>query len=278
MIKKLALAALAATVMACSGKVEQENGLKFQFHTDESGKTGKVGDILTMNLTIKDSKDSVIKSSYTDGAPIITPIQQGQFKGSFEDGMLKLSKGDSATFYIPVDSLFKGAPAGAMPPFFKKGTDVKFTVKVLSVETPAEFEISKKKSAEQQVTKDAETIKATVGKLKLSNVQTTASGLNFAITSPGTGPAIVAGDSATVKYKGTLANGTVFDEGTFPLQVGTGQVIPGWDEGLLKFKEGDKGVLLIPSGLGYGAQGAGPKLPPNSVLIFNIEILKVKKK
>jgi FKBP-type peptidyl-prolyl cis-trans isomerase FkpA len=278
MFKKLAIAALAASVMACnSGKVEVVDGLKLQFHKDEAGKTGKVGDILTMNLEIRNAKDSIVKSSYKEGQPIITPIQKGQFKGSFEDGMLKLSKGDSVTFFISVDSLFKGAPEGSMPPFFKKGEDIKFIVKAISVESPEEAEKTRKANAAAQIKKDADTIKSTIAKLKLSNVQTTQSGLNYAITSPGSGPAIAQGDSATVKYRGTLANGTEFDKGTFPLRVGMGQVIPGWDEGLQKFKQGDKGTLLIPSGLGYGERGSGPKLPPNSVLIFDIEIVKVKK-
>lgn len=95
----------------------------------------------------------------------------------------------------------------------------------------------------------------------------------------GTGEEAKAGDSLTVNYKGTLTNGTVFDQSygkqPFTFTLGQGQVIPGWDQGLVGMKVGGKRHLVIPPNLGYGNQAAG-SIPPNSTLIFDVELLKVQ--
>lgn len=99
----------------------------------------------------------------------------------------------------------------------------------------------------------------------------------------GTGAAAAAGDSVTVNYVGSLTNGTVFDasanHGTagFTFTLGAGQVIKGWDEGIVGMKEGGKRTLLIPASLAYGSQSPAPSIPANSALIFQVELLKVQK-
>lgn len=277
MFNKLCLFAVTIIFLAAcnSNKVEVKDGLKFQFHDhDSNGKLAKMGDIMTFHLTLKNAKDSVLKNSYKEGAPVVAQVQKAQFVGAFEQGLLLLAKGDSATFFVPVDSLFKGYPQ--LPPVFTKGTDVRFTVKVVDIQSETEFQASRTKNAEKQKSTDAATIASFIAKNNLTNVQKTESGLNYVITTPGTGAQVTAGDSITVKYTGKLSSGKVFESNTFPLQVGRGMVIPGWDEGLQKFKQGGKGTLLIPSGLGYGDQG-NPTIPANSVLVFDVEILTVKK-
>ncbi len=280
MLKKLTLFAVSIVILAAcnSNRIEVKDGLKYQFHKhDDKGKLAKLGDILTFHLTLKTSskgKDSTLRDSQKDGNPMIAQVAKAQFKGAFEQGMLLLAKGDSATFFVPVDSLFKGYPQ--VPEVFTKGGDVRFSVKVLDIQTEAEFEASRKKKAEGQITSDANTIASFIAKNNLTNVQKTASGLQYVVTNPGNGAQVVAGDSISVKYTGKLASGKVFESNTFDLQVGRGMVIPGWDEGLQKFKQGGKGTLLIPSGLGYGDRPQRV-IPANSVLIFDVEILSVKK-
>lgn len=96
----------------------------------------------------------------------------------------------------------------------------------------------------------------------------------------GSGSAAKNGDKLTVNYVGTLKDGTKFDSsidrGTpFTLTLGAGQVIKGWDEGLVGMKVGEERKLTVPPELGYGASGAGSKIPPNSTLIFEVELLKI---
>lgn len=110
-------------------------------------------------------------------------------------------------------------------------------------------------------------------------VVTTESGLQYQILKEGTGSSPGPRDRVTVHYKGTLLDGTVFDSSfergqpaTFPL---TG-VIKGWSEGLSHFKEGGSGRLFIPPDLAYGERGAGDKIGPNAVLVFDVDLLKVE--
>ncbi|MBN9164214.1 MAG: FKBP-type peptidyl-prolyl cis-trans isomerase [Myxococcales bacterium] len=100
----------------------------------------------------------------------------------------------------------------------------------------------------------------------------------------GKGAEAKAGDTIKVHYLGTLANGEKFDaskdHGTepFTFDLGKGRVIKGWDDGVAGMKVGGKRKLTIPPHLGYGARGAGPKIPPNSTLVFEVELVEVVKK
>jgi FKBP-type peptidyl-prolyl cis-trans isomerase FklB len=113
-------------------------------------------------------------------------------------------------------------------------------------------------------------------KLK-EGVKTTASGLQYKVLKAGSGPTPTANDSATVKYKGTLLDGTVFDSSQEPITFGVGDVIRGWTEALQLMKVGDKFQLFIPSELAYRDRGQGPDIGPNAVLIFEVELLGVDK-
>ena len=108
-------------------------------------------------------------------------------------------------------------------------------------------------------------------------VMSTDSGLQYKVIKEGDGPSPGATDSVTVNYKGTLINGTEFDSGkgiSFPLN----GVIKGWTEGLQLMKTGGSTRFFIPSGLAYGTTGSGPKIGPNSTLIFDVDLLSVKGK
>jgi len=108
----------------------------------------------------------------------------------------------------------------------------------------------------------------------------TASGLSYLDITPGTGASPAYGKQVKVHYTGWLENGTKFDSSLdrgqpFVFPIGAGQVIPGWDEGVMSMKVGGKRKLIIPPQLGYGASGAGGVIPPNATLIFEVELLDV---
>jgi len=109
----------------------------------------------------------------------------------------------------------------------------------------------------------------------------TASGLRYQILQKGNGKQATKGASVSVHYKGQLLDGTVFDSSykrkePIDFNVGVGQVIAGWDEGIQLLKVGDKARFVIPSNLAYGAAGAGGVIPPNATLIFDVELMGVK--
>jgi cyclophilin family peptidyl-prolyl cis-trans isomerase len=106
----------------------------------------------------------------------------------------------------------------------------------------------------------------------------TDSGLRYKILNKSNGDSPIEGDKVKVHYKGMLIDETVFDSSykrnqPIEFNVGIGQVIPGWDEGIMLLKKGEKAKFVIPSNLGYGEVGAGGVIPPNATLIFEVELL-----
>lgn len=115
---------------------------------------------------------------------------------------------------------------------------------------------------------------------KREGVVTTEDGLQYEVITEGTGPKPTADDRVKVHYTGTLIDGTVFDSSVQrgePAVFGVSQVIPGWTEALELMPVGSKWKIYIPANLGYGERGAGAKIGPNSVLIFEVELLEIVK-
>jgi len=148
------------------------------------------------------------------------------------------------------------------------------------------FQTHKKKQQEEQTQKQAATAQKneTEGNNFLAknkgkkDVKVTKSGLQYIIKKQGTGAKPKQTDKVEVHYRGTLINGSEFDSShkrNKPTTFQLNQVIQGWGEGITLMKEGAQFTFFIPPSLAYGAQGAGPKIPPNSTLIFDVELLKV---
>lgn len=118
------------------------------------------------------------------------------------------------------------------------------------------------------------------GKKTEGKVVNKPSGLQYVDVVIGTGPEVQVGAQVSVHYTGWLEDKTKFDSSKdrgepFSFVVGQGQVIKGWDEGLVGMKVGGTRKLVIPAQLGYGSNGAGGVIPPNATLIFEIELLKI---
>ena len=157
----------------------------------------------------------------------------------------------------------------------RKGSDAKKFDAVNAFTTGVEK--AEEAEAEAEATRKVKLEEASQG------FEVTDSGLRYLITNKnpnGTSPE--ANDVVSVHYTGYLLDGTKFDSSLdrdqpikFP--VGTGRVIPGWDEGIMLLKTGEKAELVIPSELAYGSRQTGP-IPPNSILKFEVELLDIEKK
>ena len=128
----------------------------------------------------------------------------------------------------------------------------------------------------QQTTKPA-----TPGPTKVTGFgKSTASGVQYWDIKVGTGPSAAAGQKVKVHYTGWLTNGKKFDSSVggkpFAFQLGAGQVIQGWDDGVAGMKVGGKRQLKIPPQLAYGEKGYPPVIPPNSTLIFDVELMGIQ--
>jgi len=255
------------------GAKKTDNGLEYQILDDKDGSVAKLGDFITLHISYKTEKDSLLNSTYTMGRPITSKVGPPMFKGSFEEGLLMLSEGDSAHFWIPSDSIFKGQTPEQRPKFLPPGSKIKYAVRVVKIENSKNIESAQSTAIAEYASKN---------NVKLEKTE---SGLYYVVTQPGTGIKAMPGDTVSVHYVGTtLAEGKEFDNSRqrnqpFNFPVGQGMVIPGWDEGLQLFPVGTKATLVIPSKLAYGEQGApGSPIGPNAALVFEVELLDVKPK
>lgn len=154
--------------------------------------------------------------------------------------------------------------------------EVQETLAELRKQYMAQME-SKAKVAGSKNLKDGEDFLAANG--KKDGVKTTASGLQYKVIKSGSGATPKPSDEVKVHYHGTLIDGTVFDssvERGEPISFPVTGVIPGWVEALQLMKVGDKWQIYIPSKLAYGERGSGPKIGPNSALIFDVELLGIE--
>ncbi len=164
------------------------------------------------------------------------------------------------------------------------GTELKLTDQQMQ-EAKMAFQKKVQEKAQEEMMKLAEANKAEGEKFLAENktkegVVTLPSGLQYKVVQAGTGATPTAADTVVTHYTGTLINGQVFDSSvqrgepaTFPVN----GVISGWTEALQNMKVGAKWQLFIPAELAYGERGAGQMIAPNSTLIFDIELLEIKK-
>jgi FKBP-type peptidyl-prolyl cis-trans isomerase len=302
LIKKSFIASVLATALflaSCSGDLSYEKtdtGLKYYFFQKNEGEKAKVGDFMTIHFIYKakvagQDKDTILRNTWKDGQPIQVVVQEPSFKGGLEEGLQLMTTGDSVVLQINTDSLFKKTFMAQRPAFIDSSKDITFIMKVVKIQDKASFEKEQAKMMEERKAKmEADMANQKVVDEKLiqdyviqNNLKTTTtkSGLTYVITKPGKGPKATAGSTISVHYTGKLLDGTVFDSsvGKDPLefQVGVGMVIPGWDEGLQLLNAGSKATLIIPSTIAYGPMAMGDKIPANSVLLFDVELMKIKK-
>ncbi|MND55162.1 putative FKBP-type peptidyl-prolyl cis-trans isomerase [compost metagenome] len=243
----------------------------------------KQGDYVKFHMIYKTDKDSILQSTYKlkQPAEVIVRIDTMADKSQVMEALTLLAKGDSATFRIGSDLLFKGAPASVQrPPFLASKRFLCYTIKVIDVKTPQQMEAEAKAAAAKRKVEEDKSISdyAKANNLQLS---TTPSGLRYQITSKGNGVNAKAGDTINVHYTGKLLSGKKFDSSydrnqPIEFMLGKNMVIAGWDEGLQLLKKGEKAVFVIPSGLAYGERAMGADIPANSILVFDVELVDIK--
>lgn len=291
MFAAASLAIAAAALYSCSGSKNSggyriaENGAEYVIYQDAEGPTAQVGDLLVMHMILRNSTDSILRNTYTEGQAFQYLVAESPFKGSADAALTLFSKGDSGTFLVLADSMFLkyGQP---LPPEILPGSKLSFQVKIEDIKSAEQMKKEQEEmmknqnqAAAAQIQTDEEIISKylTENNIKAERYE---SGLYYQKTKDGKGESPKQGNMLSVHYTGMLMNGTKFDSSVdrgqpFSFQVGVGQVIRGWDEGLMKMKVGEKGTLFIPSGMAYGPQGSGQLIPPNSVLKFEVELLGI---
>jgi FKBP-type peptidyl-prolyl cis-trans isomerase FkpA len=296
----LCAAGAAMTLVACNSvdfkktsagvpyKVFGGNGSK-----DSLPATGIIKFNVIQNVKAKEKgKDSVLFSSYREGRPQYIPVGQvlngtarayTDFEGNFAEIMRKARKGDSLYIVMAADSFLKTPSPMPMP--FKNGDEIVTTIRIVEVfKTEAEAQEDQRKVMEplmkkqQEEAAKAQAAEATLiqdyVQKNMPKATKTASGLYYEVLTEGQGANAAKGQQVEVKYRGTHLDGNKFDEGTYPLVLGSGGAVPGFEEAAGLLNKGRKIRVLIPSSLGYGPQGNGP-IKPFEPLVFEMEAVNI---
>jgi FKBP-type peptidyl-prolyl cis-trans isomerase len=292
-------------IAACSGSKETPSGYKFNVVRKGDGVKIDSGKFVVMNLLFMDGKDSVWNDSKKNGFPAVIQMQGTVPKGDAVLEVIKmLSKGDSVVFKVPAKKLFENTFRQPLPFAVDSTSSFTFQIGLSAVLNQEEMNKLQTELVAKQNEKMLQDQKAQLGKditaiddfLKAKNVtaQTTASGLRYIITKPGSGENAKAGQQVKIDYLGYLLNGKYFDTSIeseakknnlytqgrpyspLELTVGAQQVIPGWEEAIQLMNKGAKMTVYIPSTLAYGNQRRGDVIAENSVLVFDMELIEVK--
>jgi len=256
------------------------SGLAYKFREDIPGKPGVIGSVVKLHFKLFDNKDSLLRNTVSEKTMVITTIQAPKFPGSFEECIAMLSKGDSCACWISADTLFKRGIGAEMPAYIEKGSFLRFEVKMYDVITMEEYNQEQVIMAKQAKVDEDAVLAAYIKNNNIPAKLDTATGIYYQVVQEGSGANPKKGNKVIVHYTGHLLNGEIFDSSRdrgdpFDFILGKGYVIEGWDEGIPLMHKGEKGILYIPSYRGYGPQRAGT-IPPNSILIFEVELLDIK--
>ena len=281
---------LSVTFMSCGpkspfpGYKATENGLYYKQIVAGQGPQLQMGDYIKVRLAYY-LGDSLLFT--TDDLPeaAYDQVRESVFKGDLYEGFSMMHVGDSMSFMINSDSTFrKQFRAPILPDFVSPDVFLRWEVVVDEAYTQEEFTKIQEAIAQKQMEAAAAKQQAADDEFQAYleangiKAQPTESGLVYVCTKKGKGPKPGYKQMVKVHYTGRLLNGTVFDSSVergepIEFQLGVGQVIPGWDEGIALMSKGEKGILYIPSKLAYGPRQAGELITPYSNLIFDVELV-----
>ncbi len=300
---------LMIAVTSCGQKefVTSETGLEYSKIREGSGEKPNDGEFLLLNVSYSDANENVMFSSADRGGALPLNYVDSIFKnnGSLEEGFKLLGKGDSIILKISAEKIFKESFKQPLPDTIPGESIITVYMGVQDILNQEQFqdyrmEQSQKARAKaeedskNQVAADAKTIEDYLIENDIE-AESTPEGLYYIITKKGNGEQPKNGNTVEVNYTGKLLDGTVFDTNLeeeakaggvykagrdyslpFEFPLGQGRVIKGWDIGIGLLNKGAKATLYIPSGLAYGARGAGADIGPNTVLMFDVELVNFK--
>ena len=261
-------------ILGCSSNtdiVTFKSGLRYsdvKVGTGAEAKDGYLVEIQFKGWIIKDStnlfkdwaadstkKLDLIADSYAMNQPMKIVLGSGSFIKGSEEGMVGMKIGGQRIIVIPSNLAYGPQGMGPIPP----NTNIKVLIELVSAK---------------------ESVVAKMWDVDSTLFKTTTSGLKYAIVKEGEGELVGKEKQITVHYSGFLLDGTRFDSSVerdepFTFIAGAGQVIPGWDEGVQLMKKGSKARFIVPANLAWGNRDLG-KIPPNSTVIFDVEVLDIK--
>lgn len=288
LVAALGLAA-GCTAEAGGGKKTTASGASYVVLQEGDGPAAQFNDILFFTSTGR-LADGQEFEKHDRTKPTHLRLGFRQPVVGLDEAMEGMKVGGKRKVWVPARAGFgaKGVP-GKVPP----NSDLVFEVELIKIASAGDIKEAKEKEsakkrdeadkAQQEAAK--ELMKPATGKDIAKAEQkevTTASGLKYVDERVGDGREAGPGNYVTVLYVGKLTDGKQFDKNLnrnrpFSFALGRGKVIKGWDEGVAGMRSGGKRRLIIPPELGYGAQGAGNgAIPPNSTLIFDVELLRVQ--
>ena len=276
---------------ACQSEQQKKTtpmGYEFEIHSSKGEAKAKPKEFVRFSLQVM-AEDSVLYDSRDQPqVPILSIPGEGETSKSpipLEDVLVEMGIGDSATLYIPMDSLPQ------KPPGFEEVAALEYKIVAQEILSPEEYEAEQaEERAKQQALMEAGKIREAEVKTFVDEMlakyngnslgdelQSTASGLKYVMHEQGTGDNPTNGSNVDVHYYGTLLDGTMFDNSfargqPISFRLGQGMVIQGWDEGIALMKPGSSATFFIPYELAYGEAGRPPSIPPKSELVFYVEL------
>lgn len=297
LIKFFALSVATLVILAsCNrdGWKTTSDGLGYKFiEINKDAQQVQMGDVLVGTCVLRLEDSVLFQLDQPDRMMMVNPAA---FKGDLTEGLLMMHLGDKVIFSVWADSVQK--LGFTFPDFYKEGTGMKLYYEINLTDIITQEEIAQEQALfaenmQQLQAAERDTIAAYV---EQNNIKATPDeeGLYIIVNKKGNGKNVEIGRDVAINYTGRLLNGKVFDSSIekvakdndiyepqrqyAPLSytVGRMSLIRGWEKGVINQPQGSKLTLIIPSWLGYGQQGAGERIPPNSPLIFEIEIVSVK--
>lgn len=271
---------------------ETEMGLKHEFFIRGNKGAFKIGDLVTLNMLVKSSTGKEIRNSWNEGKPLLFPARLSSFDADIYEAVRLMSVGDSARFWVNADSMYLKVFKKEMPEEVQHGSDLEITIKTYKVRSQKEYKDEQSDFYASNLKED----KAVVEKRKKEedlkikeyiktlgfDFKKTASGAYYAITDLNGGKQLPKeGNAVVFSYVGQFIDGKEFESTEKDIghavnfTLGRNSVIKGWEEVFPNIPKGARAKMIIPSHLGYGNIAKDDKIPANTVLVFDVQLVAI---